>query len=229
MLAKDVMSDGVMSVKSDATVLDAAVLMVDLRVSALPVLDDRGVMLGIVTEADLTPCAALLSKGKGDREATNKQLRARLVTEVMTRDVITIDENAPLKDVVALMIDKMVKRLPVRRGDAIVGIVSRIDLVRAIAVHADMADTRPAAAEDKGLRAMVFRALRGHSWSNAMNFDIAVDKGDVHLWGVVASEDEHMAYRKAAEAVPGVRRVVTHMHISTPGPTRPMPMPPADA
>ncbi|SKA39149.1 BON domain-containing protein [Enhydrobacter aerosaccus] len=211
MLAKDVMSVGVMSVKSDATILDTAALMVRLGVSALPVLDGDGLMLGIVTEADLMPFAALEPAPNGSAGGV---LRSRRVTEVMTRDVISVEEDTPLKDIVALMTAKNIKRVPVRRGKAIVGMLSRMDLMRAIAIQGGATETRPLVAEDKDLRATVFHALRGRSWSNAMNFDVAVDRGDVHLWGVISSEEEHLAYRKAAEAVPGVKSVVSHMHVS---------------
>lgn len=217
MQAKDVMTDGILSVKSDATVLEAAALLVNMRVGAMPVLDEQGTMLGIVTEADLLPYAALEPVGE-DAAAdgavvTAKLLQSRHVTDVMTRDVITIADTAPLNDVVTMMVEKRLKHLPVHRDNAVVGIVSRIDLLRVIAAHAGGLDTRPLAVEDKDLRGRVMAALRGRSWSNAVNLDVAVEKGEVHLWGIIGSEEDHMAYRKAAESVPGVKRVISHIHV----------------
>ncbi len=221
MLAKDVMSGGVMSVKADASALEAASLLVNTRVSAMPVLDEQGVMVGIVTEANLLPYTALqLARDKAGTEgidAAADGLRSRRVTEVMTANVVSVDENAPLDDVIALMIDKHIKRLPVRRGQSIVGIVSRVDVLRVIASQASPLEMSPVGSEDKDLRSRVIAALQGKSWSNAANLDVAVNQGDIHLWGIVASEDEHKAYRLAVESVPGVGRVISHMHV------RPMP------
>lgn len=217
MLARELMTEGVLSVKSDATVLEAASLLVTVRAGAMPVLDEQGVMLGIVTEADLLPYAALdkaATNGADHAAVTVELLKSRRVTEVMTRDVVTIEDTATLNEVVALMTEKRLKHLPVRRGKAIVGLVSRIDLLRVIAAEADGPAIQPLGAEDKGLRARVLASLQGKAWSNAMGLDVAVDKGDVHLWGTVGREEEEVSYRRAAESVPGVKRVISHMHVS---------------
>src|SRR5579872_4705485 len=93
MLAKDIMSDGVTSVSADVTVLEAATYLVNEHVSAMPVLDKDGVMVGIVTEADLIPYAGLelANDEKGSAAAIANEVRNRKVTDVMTHNVITVD------------------------------------------------------------------------------------------------------------------------------------------
>jgi CBS domain-containing protein len=216
MLAKDVMSGGVISITADATVLDAATLLVNTHVSAMPVLDRDGVMVGIVTEADLIPYAGLEpAAGK----AVPDTLRTRRVAEIMTKNVITVDENAPLKDVVVLMAGKRIKRVPVRSGRSIVGIISRVDLLRVIASRATSAEAAAATfdSNDDKLRRDLLDAVKGQSWSVAQHLDVVVVGGTIHLWGVVPTEQVLNAYRKAAQNLPNVKSVVSHMQIMRPG------------
>lgn len=210
MLAKDVMSKGVISIKADATVAEAAAILVNTRISAMPVLDAEGVMVGIVTEADLVPYAALeLPK---DGAAPSAAWNSR-VADIMTRDVITVDENTPVRDVVVTMAGKRVKRVPVRSGRTIVGIVSRVDLLKLIASQVGAAQGEIAGSEDEQLRQRVLSAVRDKSWSLAERLDVVVQDGAIHLWGIVPNPAVLKAYQEAARAVPRARSVVLHMHI----------------
>ena len=123
MQAKDVMSGGVMSIAADATVLEAVELFVKARVSAMPVLDAAGFMLGIVSEADLIRAAGLDA-------APSAEARSRPVVDIMTKKVVTADETASLAEIAALMLKHGVKRLPILSGKSVVGIVSRVDLLK---------------------------------------------------------------------------------------------------
>ena len=216
MLAKDVMSGGVISIAADATVLDAATLLVNTHVSAMPVLDKDGVMVGIVTEADLIPYAGLDS---ASGKAAPDTMRNRRVAEIMTKNVITVDENAPLKDVVVLMAGKRIKRVPVRSGRSIVGIISRVDLLRVIASRATSTEAAAATfdSNDEKLRRNLLDAIKGQSWSVAQHLDVVVVGGTIHLWGVVPTEQVLTAYRKAAQGLPNVKSVVSHMQVMRPG------------
>jgi len=212
MLAKDVMNEGVVSIAAEATVLEAAVLLANCRVSAMPVLDKDGVMLGIVSEADLLPFAGLeatVTAGLPDAA------RNRRVAEIMTRDVITVEANAPLKDVVVLMAGKRVKRLPVRSGQSIVGIISRVDLMRVIAARATTAEAASATydSDDAALRRAVLAAVQGQSWSTAQHFDVVVIAGTIHLWGIVSNRQALDSYRNSAKNLPGAKAVVSHMQV----------------
>ena len=235
MRAKDVMSDSVMSISADATVYEAASLLVNAEVSAMPVVDEEGGMIGIVSEADLLDRGA--ADGSIHRNGLLKQLadqitsagafvhaNSRHVTDVMTKPVVCVEEDTPLGDVARLMLDTGIKRVPVRRGSAVVGIVSRVDLVRALISQqsgnqASAVACFPMHADDQ-LRRDVESAVHGRSWSLARRADVVVQDGIAHLWGVVPSDLVRQAYRIAAENVPGVKAVQSHMHVVTPSPVR---------
>jgi CBS domain-containing protein len=220
MLAKDVMSEGIASLTDDATVEEAIELLVNTGVSAMPVLDKNEMIIGIVSEADL------IRRARADawqRELADDAAvaadHARPVTEVMTKTVITVDENLPLADVAKLMTVQRVKRLPVTRGKSVVGVVSRVDLLKALLSRRPASMVFPAKAEPAPLsttellHSAVTAAVTGHSWSVARRGDVVVNGGVAHLWGVVPSTDILDAYRDAAAKVPGIKAVEVHMHV----------------
>jgi len=210
MRAKDVMSDGVMSLAADATVLEAAQLLVNCHVSAMPVVDGSGCMIGIVSEADLLGCTA---DGNG---STGGFLGAgsRKVVEIMTRDVITAGEDTPVAALAKLMTERRIKRLPILRESAVVGMVGRIDLLRAL-ISLDSGQDRNGSkpSRDEQLRREISAACQGRNWSLARQLDVVVNDGVAHLWGVAPSDLVRDAYRVAAGNVPGVQAVEVHMHI----------------
>lgn len=236
MRAKDIMSDGVMSVSADATVFEAASLLVNAQVSAMPVVDKEGSMIGIVSEADLLDRGwsdgnpnyrtGLLKTLVDQIDSAGTFVRANSlhVTDVMTKPVICVEEEAPLGDVARLMIDTGIKRVPVRRGTAVVGIVSRIDIVRAMISRQSVNQASPVGGVlsngDDQIRRDIEDAVRGRSWSLARRADVIVQDGVAHLWGVVPSDLVRQAYRVAAENIPGVKAVQSHMHVVPPSPVR---------
>jgi hypothetical protein len=122
------------------------------------------------------------------------------------------------------MVDTGIKRVPVRRGSAVVGIVSRIDLVRALISLQSGNQASPAACfpmhSDDQLRRDIESAMRGRSWSLAKRADVVVQDGVAHLWGVVPSDLVRQAYCVSAENVPGVKAVQSHMHVVPSSPVR---------
>jgi CBS-domain-containing membrane protein len=222
MRAKDVMSDGVTSVAADATVLEAARMLVNCQISAAPVVDDAGLMVGIVSEADLLrpdPSQGATLAGAGDGPAGSlMEAYRRPVVDVMTRNVLTADEETTLDELARLMIEHRLKRIPIVRGGAVVGIVSRVDLLRALI---SLNGGPPGeAGRDEQLRRHVSAACKGRSWSLARDVDVVVNGGTVHLWGVAPSDLVRDAYRLAARNIPGVKAVQVHMHIVAPPATR---------
>jgi CBS domain-containing protein len=217
MRAKDVMSDGVMSLGSDATVLDAASLLVNCHVSAMPVVDEAGLMVGIVSEADLLGCSAYDVSSTLDLG----DVRSRKVTDIMTRDVVTAPEDMALAELAKLMTVRKIKRLPIMRNGAVVGIVSRVDLLRAL-ISLGSGDGSEAAKQsrDEQLRREIAAACQGRNWSLARQLDVVVKSGVAHLWGVAPTDMVRNAYRLAAENVPGVKAVEVHMHIIPSAATR---------
>jgi CBS-domain-containing membrane protein len=214
MRAKDVMSDGVLTVGPDQSMLEAAKLLVNCRVSAMPVVDAAGSMIGIVSEADLMGDAEDYVAASGDRPA-------RKVSDVMSRDVVTAAEDTPLAELAALMKAHTIKRIPILRNGSVVGVVSRVDILRGlISLSRDGAVGRRTLRDDEELRRDVYAACQGRSWSQAKQVDVVVNGGVAHLWGIAPNPLVRQAYRAAAANVPGVRTVEVHMHVVPPPATR---------
>jgi CBS domain-containing protein len=215
MQAKDVMSDGVISVNARATLLEAARLLVNAGVSAMPVIDDHGAMVGILSEADLIRgIAAQTEPSKVIADA-----KVRQVAEIMTKDVVTAAEETSLSDLASLMLSRNIKRVPILRGDSLVGVVSRVDILQAlVSVGEGMFVPKPAAARtaDDKLREPVMAALQQHDWARVGRSDVVISHGVVHLWGVVASDALRSAFVEAVHKVPGVTSVENHMHVGRP-------------
>ena len=215
MEAKDVMSDGVMSVNARASLLEAARLLVNAGVSAMPVIDDQGMMVGIVSEADLIRGMAT----QPDADKVVADAKARQVSEIMTRDVVTAGEETSLRELAKLMLSRNIKRVPILRDRSIVGIVSRIDLLQAVvSVGEGMFVPKPAAARraDDNLRPAIMEALQRHNWAQVGRSDVVIAHGVVHLWGVVPSDALRSAFVDAVREVPGVTSVENHMHVGRP-------------
>ncbi|MGZ5912255.1 MAG: CBS domain-containing protein [Reyranella sp.] len=220
MRAKDVMTEGVVCLHVGASIFDAAELLVGAGVSAVPVIDGKGRVVGIVSEADLMRRAEIGTAARKSwlsrvlaSDATSAhqfvQSHSRRVAEVMTTEVVTAGEDTPLGKLAELMEAHGIKRIPIVRDGEVVGIVSRADLLRALLSQEpeDQAD-QPSDAE---LRRAVTAALSKHGWTSAWPTNVFVNAGVVHLWGFVPGESVQKAYRVAAENVEGVKRVKNHL------------------
>lgn len=222
MRARDVMTEGVVCLHVNSSVFDAAELLLGTGISAVPIIDGEGAMVGIVSEADLIRRAEIGTMPKkswlsrllaNDATSAHEFVRShsRRVAEVMTKEVVTADEDAELGKLAALMEHHGVKRIPiVRDGMIVVGMVSRADLLRALLSQeeADGLDGQPS---DDELRRAVIAALEKHGWTSTWPTNVFVNSGVVHLWGFVPGEEVRKAYRVAAENVPGVRKVKNHL------------------
>lgn len=222
MRAKDVMSDDIAFINVKESVFDAAELLLGAGVSAAPVVDDRGAIVGIVSEADLVHRVEIDTTTKKswlarlmDSDASSARnfvaAQTRRVADIMTREVVTAEEDTPLRDLVELMERHRIKRIPIVRGAVVVGIVSRSDLLRALlSREPDRPLLQPT---DKALRQAVIDALENHTWTSKWPINVFANDGVVHLWGFVDGEEVRKAYRVAAENVPGVRRVRNHLRM----------------
>jgi CBS domain-containing protein len=219
MKAKDVLISPVLSVEPNASVLQAVQLMLARRVSGLPVIDKDGRLVGIITEGDFLRRAEtgiqrrrarlefLVGPGKLAQEYV--QSHARKVDEAMTPDPVTVTENTPLTEVVRLMEKHQIKRLPVVRGSAVVGIVSRANLVHALAGIAR--EAKPVEQSDEAIRTQLLEELGKQPWAPVALIDPVVRDGVVELWGTITDERERRAIVVAAENVPGVKVVRDHL------------------
>ncbi|MGA8154694.1 MAG: CBS domain-containing protein [Rhodoplanes sp.] len=220
MQARDIMASRVVSIAPEATVLEAIELMLKNRISGLPVIDGTGALVGIVTEGDFLRRAETGTERKrprwlefllGPNSLAKDYIRShgRKVEEVMTKELVTVSEEAPLDEVVRIMERKRVKRLPVMRGRELVGIVSRASLLHALATMSR--DLPQPAKSDADIRRRVMEELAKQPWAPIALIDIVVKDGVVELWGSITEASQGVALRVCAENIPGVKAVVSHL------------------
>ena len=220
MKAMDVMTRDVVSIDPDASILEAVRLMLQHRVSGLPVVDSSGQLQGIVTEGDFlrrSETGTQLKRprwlefllGPGRLATDYVHVSGRRVDEVMTTDVHTVTQDTPLEQIVNLMERRRIKRVPVMRGERIVGMVTRANLMRAVAALA-LAE-HPVAADDAAIRESLLAELKRQTWAPVGLIDVIVKDGVVNLSGALTDERERQAIRVAAENIPGVKKVADHL------------------
>lgn len=219
MRASDIMSSNVLTVGPEARIDTVIDLMVNQRVSGVPVVDDDGTLLGILTERDLlrrveTETEAprrrsLLSilLGTGDEATAFVRSHSRRVSDIMTERMFTVSEDTPLVEVVEEMEKHHIRRVPVLRDGKLVGIVSRLDLVRALAARLAAEKTVEPGVPDQELQARARAALARVSLFDSSNIVITVDSGQATIEGVIHDERLRPAIRVAVEGVPGIREV----------------------
>jgi CBS domain-containing protein len=216
MKAEDVMTKGVISVTPDTPVIRAVHLMLQYDLSGFPVLDAGGRLVGIVTEADFLRRAetgtewhreSWLELMMGASRLAEEYIRAhaRRVELVMTREVATVSEDAPLGDVVGLMEARGINRVPVMRGDSVVGIVSRRDLLHALIVYSQQA--AGVADDDAAIRARIENEPERQAWVPLGSVVITVTDGVVELCGSFIDEQQRQGLRVLVENVAGISAI----------------------
>lgn len=219
MKASEIMVSTVKTVGADATIDQAVNLMLEARVSGLPVVDAEGRMVGVVSEADFLHREEIGTARRQSRwiEALLGEdaqayviSHARKVSEIMTRDVVTVGPDATLAEVTKKMDKKGVKRLPVVNGGAVVGIIARSDLLRALAAIRRAA-AAPVDSTDELIRQALIDELRNHPFVSLSSLDIKVDGGVVTLTGGIDNQKQRDALVVAAENIAGVKEVVENL------------------
>lgn len=217
MRARDIMTTNVATLAPGASVAEAARLLIQRHISGAPVVDENGALVGIVTEGDFLRRPEVVGDARPSwwlqllRTETEQardymQQHSRRVEDVMTRDVVTVGEDAEIAEIARLLESRRIKRTPVVRDGRIVGIVSRADLLRALAAQGPHAAQAPAPS-DAELRQRVLDALNREAWGAAATLNVTVSDGRVTLWGIVNSPEARKAARVAVENLPGVREV----------------------
>ncbi len=221
MRAEDVMARDVLTVSAATTIETAIGLMLEHRVSALPVLDADGKLVGIISEGDLLRRA---ETGTGERRRSRLlefligpgreaeeyvQTHSRQVGDLMTRDVVTVGTAATLDDVVTLMEKHHIRRVVVMHDNRLAGIVSRSDLLRALGKTLAAAPAQ--GGSDDAIKANLARELAASTWASSSNIGINVDNGVVTFDGFIYDERMRQALTVAAQNTPGVRGVVDRM------------------
>ena len=220
MRAADVMVRNVVTVRPETAVPEAAKLLVDHDVSALPVVDAEGRVVGMLSEADLmrreeigtekrrrwwleavTPGATLAEE--------YAKSHGKTVEELMSREVISATEDTTLADIASLFEKHSIKRVPIITDGKLVGIVSRANLVQAVAA-ASVPSARPGHS-DRRIRLDILARLAEQSWTDFGDRNIIVVDGTAHIWGLVGSPQERKALTSLVEDVPGVTAVKDEM------------------
>jgi CBS domain-containing protein len=220
MKAEDVMVRDVVTVEPQTSIADAIKLLADHDISALPVVDPDNRLMGILSEADLLDreelgashhhpwwIEAVAPASKLAEEFA--KAHGKTVAQLMSTHVISASENTPLSEIAALLERNRIKRVPIVRDGKLIGIVSRSNLIQALASSELVA--KPKLEADKVIRLEVLDLLAQQHWTDFGSRNITVQDGTVHLWGLVGSEAERNALMALAQSVPGVSGVADEM------------------
>ena len=217
MRAMDVMTSEVITVDENASVTAVAKLLAERGISGVPVVDPDNRVIGMVSEGVLLHRAETGTERRRswwlEMMASTNQLagdyvksHGRTVKDVMTRDVISVTDETPIADIALLLETNRIKRVPVIRDGMLVGIVSRANLVRVLAMTINEPPSGTEA-DDRTIRDKLLAELKAQRWAEVSPANITVRDRVVHLWSSYLSEQEKRALVVAAENIPGVRRV----------------------
>jgi CBS domain-containing protein len=216
MLAKDAMTSDVVTARPDTTVTELARRLLNRRISALPVTDTEGCIVGIVSEGDLLRRRELGTEQRhswwlevfGDPDALARdyaKAHGLTAADIMTNPVMCVEETAPLAAVANILETHAIKRVPVLRDGKLVGIISRADLMRAFVAIA--APAPPGSADDRAIERALRARLNDESWARGAMVNLVVDNGVVALCGFARSDEHRRALRVLAKEIPGVRAI----------------------
>ena len=216
MKARDVMTSPAISVGPETSVKTIAALLYERHISAVAIVAD-GRLVGLVSEGDLLHRREIGTDRAGYRDSWWARLfaadrspgeyiksHARRARDIMTREVVTVAPDAPIAEVASILERERIKRVPVVEDGRLVGIVSRSDLVRALARSAAEPEGR---ATDETILERLSAELEREPWWHPITTNVTVRDGVVEFAGIFETEDERRASCVAAESIPGVRRV----------------------
>ncbi|MDH3715504.1 MAG: CBS domain-containing protein [Gammaproteobacteria bacterium] len=226
MKISDIMSTNVATVTPGVSIKEVATLMVQRRISGVPVVDEVGHVVGMISEGDLIRRPEMDTDKPVSRWAslmTGQEQKARdfvkthglHAKEVMTPTVMAIAPGATLNEAAARMEKNKIKRLPVVEHGKLIGIVTRADLLRALAATPEFKLDAPPAS-DRAIRDKLNDLLRKEDWAASAMVNVIVTDGTVQMWGVVDGEDQRKALRVAAEGIDGVKTVEDHLSMGIP-------------
>ena len=218
----DVMTQKAITVTPETTIAEAARLLLQHRISGLPVVDHEGRVVGVFTEGDLLRrietgterrhsgwLEFLIAPGRLAEEYAHAN--ARKVGEVMTTDVVAVAPQDPLAEVVRLMERHHIKRLPVIENGRLVGIVSRANLVQALLDNLPKPAIGGAGGSDDEIRSRILAEIAKQPWGPRASVEIRVAAGIVELYGSITDERARVALQILAENAPGVKAVQDHL------------------
>jgi CBS domain-containing protein len=220
MKAHEAMTKNVITVGANTAVREIAALLVQHRISAVPVVSEEGSVIGIVSQTDL-----------GHRSETDTEKRRKwwleafadsdskardyikshgsVANDIMTRFVVSVSKDAKLSEVAEILDTHRIRQVPVMDDGKLVGMISRADLVRKLA---EATITPSAAKPENGvLQKAIWQRIKTEGWVHSALVNIVVKDGVVELWGAVASDEQRRALHLLVEGVDGVQRVEDHV------------------
>jgi len=221
MQARDIMNRDVVTFAPATTVAEAATTLATRHISAAPVLAADGTVLGMVTEGDLWRRPEIGTERRhswweplfaDSRTLAQEYIKSHghKVEDVMTHDVVSVAEDAPLGEVVALLERKRIKRVPVVAAGKLVGLISRGDIVRLVAEAAAQRSSVPPPRNDDEVRRIIAERMRAEPWIAGAPLNVIVRDGRVEITGWVQNEAQRHALDILIEEVPGVRELRNH-------------------
>lgn len=226
MNVSEIMNRSLTAVRPDTSLIDAVRIMLANRLSGLPVLDENGALVGMITEGDLlrrqeigtggSPAGWLKSlfqpaAAAADYVATH----SRLVSGVMTHDPIYVTPDTKLTDAVNVMLNKHFKRLPVMENGALVGMLGRSDLLKQLTLR--LMETSSQTLSDEEIQATLEGELKQAKWAPKSGLNVTVKDGLVTLGGTIFSDEERQGVLTLAENTTGVKKVIDEMVFVDPG------------
>jgi CBS domain-containing protein len=221
MKARDVMTPNVVSVPADLSVPEVAKLMLDRRISAVPVVDPSEHVVGVISEGDLIrrpeldtdkPRSRWLRFFMSDEDRARDFVKTHglRAKDVMSQPVVSVSPDATLTDIVDLMTSRRIKRVIVLEHGKLAGVVTRSDLLRTL--HAREAlPTEGVPRDDASVRNQILKTIDAEGWAASAIINVQVTNGTAYLWGVVDSDEQRKAILVAVEGIPGVRGVEDHL------------------
>jgi CBS domain-containing protein len=219
MTASDVMTREVTTVSPETPVQEIATLLYTRRISGVPVVDANERVVGMVSEGDLMSHSAAVGEEPQQRswwlglfgDASNSaesysRSHARTASDIMSTKVFAAHEDQPLSEIARMLEKNRIKRVPVLRDGRLVGIISRANLLQALAVSPP---ATPISADDRAIDRAIAKEMEGKPWGTYVN--VIVQDGVAHLWGFIDTESERKAITLAAQNAPGVRGVEDHL------------------
>lgn len=227
MRAENLMTAKLVTVSPDASVIEAAELMLQHQVGGLPVVDASGTLVGMITSGDLLRRTEIgtearrggfaeFQAGHGRIAADYAKAHGKQVVHTMTTALHTVGADAPITEIVDMMDRHNVKQVPVIQQGRLVGLVSRTDILRAFVKTARQSTEE--VCDDSEIRRRLFAIYTRESWAPLASIDILVQNGTVELVGSVSSEAQRRGLMAAAGSVPGVKSVIDHLVFSRGGP-----------
>jgi CBS domain-containing protein len=219
MKASEVMRSPAVSVAPDCRVIDAVRLLMETNRRGLPVVDSSGILVGIVSEGDFLRRVELgivptdrpwfdAFFGAGESATAFARAYGRSVDEIMTQDPVCVAPDADLAEAIALMESHQVAQIPVVFEDAVLGMISKTELLAAVERKFDQSDHA-----GQGVRDNILAAIRKESWAAGAIVDVIMTNGEVQMWGVIVDHNQRKALKALIENVAGVERIADHLKL----------------